>query len=119
MEKTDVTQYSVVVLAGGWSDEREISLQSGSSCAEALREAGFARVDVLDVADPDFFARMAGGNYDVAFVAMHGRYGEDGCVQGMLERASRRPTASTLLRTRSWTRRARPSSWSASGCPSS
>ena len=85
MEKTDVTQYSVVVLAGGWSDEREISLQSGSSCAEALREAGFARVDVLDVADPDFFARMAGGNYDVAFIAMHGRYGEDGCVQGMLE----------------------------------
>ena len=85
MEKTDVTQYSVVVLAGGWSDEREISLQSGSSCAEALREAGFARVDVLDVADPEFFARMAGGNYDVAFVAMHGRYGEDGCVQGMLE----------------------------------
>ena len=45
MEKTDVTQYKVAVLAGGWSDEREISLQSGKACEKALRNAGFKDVD--------------------------------------------------------------------------
>lgn len=85
MEKTDVTQCSIAVLAGGWSDERNISLQSGTACAKALRQAGFARVDLLDVAEENFVGRLAGGGYDVAFVAMHGRYGEDGCIQGLLE----------------------------------
>ncbi|MGN0076188.1 MAG: D-alanine--D-alanine ligase [Parafannyhessea sp.] len=85
MEKTDVTQCSVVVLAGGWSDEREISLQSGRACQKALGQAGFEKVDFLDVAEPDFVKKLADGNYDVAFVAMHGRYGEDGCIQGLLE----------------------------------
>ena len=85
MEKTDVTQCSVVVLAGGWSDEREISLQSGRACQKALKQAGFEKVDFLDVAEPDFVKKLADGGYDVAFVAMHGRYGEDGCIQGLLE----------------------------------
>lgn len=85
MEKTDVTQYKVAVLAGGWSDEREISLQSGKACEKALRNAGFKDVDFLDVAADDFVTSLANGGYDVAFVAMHGRYGEDGCIQGMLE----------------------------------
>lgn len=85
MEKTDVTQYKVAVLAGGWSDEREISLQSGKACEKALRDAGFEDVDFLDVAADDFVTSLANGGYDVAFVAMHGRYGEDGCIQGMLE----------------------------------
>jgi D-alanine-D-alanine ligase len=85
MDKTDVTQCKVVVLAGGWSDEREISMDSGRACAKALGEAGFKQVDLLDVADADFLAKLVAGNYDVAFVAMHGRWGEDGCVQGLLE----------------------------------
>lgn len=85
MEKTDVTQYKIAVLAGGWSDEREISLQSGKACEKALRGAGFENVDFLDVAADDFVTSLANGGYDVAFVAMHGRYGEDGCIQGMLE----------------------------------
>jgi D-alanine-D-alanine ligase len=85
MDKTDVTQCKVVVLAGGWSDEREISMDSGRACAKALGEAGFKHVDLLDVADADFLAKLVAGNYDVAFVAMHGRWGEDGCVQGLLE----------------------------------
>lgn len=85
MEKTDVTQYSVAVLAGGWSDEREISLMSGKSCAKALGKAGFERVELFDVADDSFVARFAAGNFDAAFVAMHGHYGEDGCIQGLLE----------------------------------
>ena len=75
----------VAVLSGGWSDERDISMQSGAACQKALLEAGFHSVDLLDVADKDFIARISSGDYDVAFVAMHGRYGEDGCVQGLLE----------------------------------
>ena len=85
MVANDVMNNKVVVLAGGWSDEREISLSSGKACANALRAAGFASVELLDVADADFVRNLVEGNYDVAFVAMHGKFGEDGCVQGMLE----------------------------------
>ena len=85
MEIQDVTQCKVAVLAGGWSDEREISMASGHACENALREAGFASVELMDIADPTFVQRMSTEGFDVAFVAMHGRYGEDGCVQGLLE----------------------------------
>lgn len=85
MAKKDVLASKVAVLAGGWSDEREISMDSGRACRKALQQAGFAQVDLLDVADADFIATLASGGYDVAFVAMHGRYGEDGCIQGLLE----------------------------------
>ena len=85
MNTNDITQCKVVVLAGGWSDEREISLSSGHACEAALKTAGFAHVDFLDVADPAFIQNLLDGAYDVAFVAMHGHYGEDGCVQGLLE----------------------------------
>lgn len=85
MHADDITKLHVAVLAGGWSDEREISLSSGRACKKALLEAGFETVDLLDVADKDFVTTIANGGYDVAFVAMHGRYGEDGSVQGLLE----------------------------------
>ena len=75
----------VAVLAGGWSDEREISLVSADSVMKGLAEAGFENVDLLDVASEEFGERLATGNYDVAFVAMHGPIGEDGCIQGLLE----------------------------------
>lgn len=81
----NVTTNKVAVLAGGWSDEREVSLNSGREVEAALREAGFDYVELLDIASPDFAIRMALGDYDVAFVALHGEYGEDGCIQGMLE----------------------------------
>lgn len=81
----DITSCKVAVLAGGWSDEREISLASGEACMKALIDAGFTAVDLLDVANPDFVKRLVGGSYDVAFVAMHGHYGEDGSIQGLLE----------------------------------
>jgi D-alanine-D-alanine ligase len=68
---------------GGLSSEREVSLSSGRMCAAALREAGFAVVEVD--AGPDLAARLAALAPDVAFNALHGRWGEDGCVQGMLE----------------------------------
>lgn len=85
MTSTDVTRNKVAVLAGGWSDESDISLESGAAVVEALGEAGFDHVDLLNVADSDFVERFARGGYDVAFVAMHGRYGEDGCIQGLCE----------------------------------
>jgi D-alanine-D-alanine ligase len=69
---------------GGLSAEREVSLVTGRSCANALREAGYT--DVIEVdAGPDLPARLAELSPDVCFNALHGRWGEDGCVQGILE----------------------------------
>jgi D-alanine-D-alanine ligase len=68
---------------GGLSAEREVSLSSGRECAQALRTAGF---DVIEVdAGRDLCVRLADLHPDVCFNALHGRWGEDGCVQGMLE----------------------------------
>ena len=73
----------VAVLMGGPSAEREVSLSSGRECAAALRDAGY---DVVEVdAGPDLVARLSEIAPDVAFNALHGRWGEDGCVQGLLE----------------------------------
>ena len=85
MVRDELKKLSVVVIGGGWSDEREISLQSATECRRALVEAGFGHVDLLDLAAEDFMARISQGGYDVAFVALHGSYGEDGCIQGLLE----------------------------------
>lgn len=77
----------VVVLKGGVSGEREVSLNSGTQCARGLEEAGY-RVSELDVTT-DVIAHL-GENLlrlrpDVVFLALHGRFGEDGTVQGLLE----------------------------------
>lgn len=85
MDTGDMVDNRVAVLAGGWSDEREISLDSGRACVKALEQAGFSRVELLDVAEDGFIERLARGGFDVAFIAMHGRYGEDGSIQGLLE----------------------------------
>ncbi|NHB77081.1 D-alanine--D-alanine ligase [Rhodobacter sp. M37P] len=73
----------MAVLMGGLSAEREVSLVSGRECAKALRAAGY-RVTEVDCG-PDLPARLADLRPDVCFNALHGRWGEDGCVQGMLE----------------------------------
>ena len=73
----------VAVLMGGLSAEREVSLSSGRECANALRVAGFQVIEVD--CGPDLPARLAEIRPDVAFNALHGRWGEDGCVQGLLE----------------------------------
>ncbi|MGR3436049.1 MAG: D-alanine--D-alanine ligase [Shimia sp.] len=73
----------VAVLMGGPSAEREVSLSTGRECAEALRGEGFA-VTELD-AGRDLAERLTALAPDVAFNALHGRWGEDGCVQGILE----------------------------------
>jgi D-alanine-D-alanine ligase len=73
----------VAVLMGGWSAEREVSLSSGKGCADALEAEGF-RVTRVDV-DRNLAATLAELRPDVCFNALHGRWGEDGCVQGLLE----------------------------------
>jgi len=73
----------VAVLKGGLSAEREVSLVSGRECAGALRRAGY-QVSEID-AGRDLAARLDAVAPDVAFNALHGRWGEDGCVQGLLE----------------------------------
>ena len=74
----------VALLAGGRSGEREISLASGKGVHEALLEAGFS-VTMLDPINPQDMVELIEGGYDVAFLALHGKYGEDGTIQGMLE----------------------------------
>lgn len=68
---------------GGPSAEREVSLSSGRVCAAALREAGYEAIEVD--AGPDLAARLTAIKPDLCFNALHGRWGEDGCVQGLLE----------------------------------
>jgi D-alanine-D-alanine ligase len=73
----------VAVLMGGLSAEREVSLVSGRECAKALREAGY-QVTEVDCG-PDLPARLSDLKPAICFNALHGRWGEDGCVQGILE----------------------------------
>ncbi len=73
----------VAVLMGGLSAEREISLRSGEACAKALEGEGF-RVSRIDVGH-DVAQVLSGLRPDVAFNALHGRFGEDGIMQGVLE----------------------------------
>ncbi len=73
----------VAVLLGGRSAEREVSLVTGRGCARALRDEGF---DVVEIdAQDDLPAMLAATGPDAVFNALHGRWGEDGCVQGLLE----------------------------------
>ncbi len=74
----------IVVLMGGWSSERQVSLMSGAGVAAALRERGFRRVTELDM-DREVGARLFDLDPDVVFNALHGTPGEDGTVQGMLD----------------------------------
>lgn len=80
---TERKYQKVAVIKGGWSPEREVSLNSGAAAAEALREAGY---DVFEIdAARDLAQRLAEAKPDAVFNALHGQWGEDGCVQGLLE----------------------------------
>ncbi len=74
----------IVVLMGGWSSERPVSLMSGKGVADALEERGFTRVTRLDM-ERNVAARLAELKPDVVFNALHGTPGEDGTIQGMLD----------------------------------
>lgn len=71
------------ILLGGLSSERDVSLRTGAAIGKALREAGYTAID-LDVGK-DIAEKLKGERIDVAFIALHGRYGEDGSIQGLLE----------------------------------
>ena len=89
------TGKKVAVLYGGRSSEREVSLKTGAACADALRQRGYD-VALLDV-DLDIAARLREIRADVVFNALHGRWGEDGCIQGLLEAMGLPYTGSGVL----------------------
>ena len=73
----------VAVLFGGWSGEREVSLKSGNAVTQGLQRRG---VDVHGIdADKNVFEKLSVGKFDRVFIALHGRGGEDGVMQGALE----------------------------------
>lgn len=80
----DPKNINVALLAGGASGERDISIASGQGAREALEEAGFNVMTFDPVIRSDLRSLMD-GNFDVAFLCLHGKYGEDGTIQGMLE----------------------------------
>ena len=83
MGQSSRTPPKVAVLMGGPSAEREVSLSSGKPCAAALRDEGY---DVVEVdAGHDLAARLSDIKPNVVLNCLHGRWGEDGCVQGLLE----------------------------------
>ena len=83
MVRSSRTAPTVAVIMGGPSAEREVSLSSGRECAAALRDEGYKVVEVD--AGRDLAMRLVEISPDVVFNALHGRWGEDGCVQGLLE----------------------------------
>lgn len=83
MGQSSRTPRTVAVLMGGPSAEREVSFSSGHACAAALREEGFKVIEVD--AGPDLSSVLSDMKPDAVLNCLHGRWGEDGCVQGILE----------------------------------
>lgn len=74
----------IAVLCGGMSSEAEVSMRSGKGCFDALQRLGYKNSEMV-VVDKDIANKLKCGNFDYAFNALHGKYGEDGCIQGALE----------------------------------
>lgn len=74
----------IAVLAGGMSSEREVSMRSGRGCYEALKRLGFHNAELV-VVDENIAQVLKDSKYEIAYNALHGKYGEDGCIQGILE----------------------------------
>lgn len=74
----------IAVLCGGMSSEAEISMRSGKGCYAALQRLGFKNSELV-VVDKNISEKLKDGKYDYAYNALHGKYGEDGCIQGLLE----------------------------------
>ena len=74
----------IAVLCGGLSNEREVSLRSGKNCLAALQRLGYENADSVDVSK-DLASELREKKIEIAFMALHGKYGEDGAVQGLLE----------------------------------
>ena len=90
------------VLLGGLGPEREVSLQTGEAIHAALVRSGYDAIKVYVDNDIDRVLRQT--PIDVAFIALHGAYGEDGCIQGLLELLNIPYTGTAFLRARwPWT----------------
>lgn len=74
----------IAVLYGGMSSEREVSIRSGKNCHAALLRLDFKNALLVDV-DKNIAQTLKEGEYEYAYIALHGKYGEDGCIQGLLE----------------------------------
>lgn len=74
----------IAVLCGGLSSEAEVSRRSGKGCFDALQRLGFKNAELVEV-DKNIAQKLKDGKYDYAYNALHGKYGEDGCIQGVLE----------------------------------
>lgn len=72
------------VLYGGMASEREVSLRSGKNCFAALERLGYEKAILIDV-DRNLPEKLRAENIELAYLALHGKYGEDGAVQGLLE----------------------------------
>ena len=83
MDRKDL---KIVVIYGGMSSEREVSLRSGAAVAQSLRKSGYRDVTLFDLTR-ESVASLLNTPMDVAFLALHGEGGEDGCIQGLLELA--------------------------------
>jgi D-alanine-D-alanine ligase len=95
MKREELKERRIAVLLGGLSAEREVSLQSGQAVLEALRGRGYHAIPV-DV-DEAVCRRLIEAQIEVAFIALHGRWGEDGCIQGLLESLAIPYTGSGVL----------------------
>src|SRR5512134_1917525 len=84
-EKGKYRDKTVGVFLGGESSEREVSLRTGAAAVAALRRLGY-KVREVDITG-DWLAGVRSSGVDVAFIALHGRFGEDGCIQGAFELA--------------------------------
>lgn len=83
MRRQELKQKKIAVLMGGLSAEREVSLRTGRAISQALTRCGY---DVTDIdANRDLAVQLQQSGAEVAFIALHGRFGEDGTVQGLLE----------------------------------
>lgn len=83
MDRQTLKTKTIGVLMGGLSGEREVSLRSGRNCLRALQAGGYRAVEIDALRDVGTRIQEAG--VEVAFLALHGRYGEDGTIQGLLE----------------------------------
>ncbi len=72
------------VLCGGMSSERDVSIRSGKKCFEAIKNLGYDNSELI-IVDENIAETLKEHKIDVAYIALHGKYGEDGCIQGLLE----------------------------------
>lgn len=113
----DPTKIKVLLLKGGTSNERAVSLDSGAAVAVALRAEGFS-VTEIDTGEKDAISRISSADCDVVFIALHGKGGEDGTVQGLCELIGKPYVGSGVLASALAMDKARSKTfYSASGLP--